>query len=78
MPKIWFTTKLSKSKALDLAMFFIVRQFKDGLTFFEFHIDWDMYKCEHNPSFDMALVICNFVIFELDIYTTPIKKGKKK
>ena len=54
---------------LEFTFFRKIRQFKDGITFFDFHINLDLYEADHNPKFDIFLMILNYKIFEFNIYT---------
>lgn len=45
-----------------------IRNFKDGITFFELSCNTDFFKADHNPKFVLLLVILNLKIFELEIY----------
>ena len=60
--------KLTKNYALDWNFFWKIRNFKDGINFFNFDIDLDLYKFDHNPKFDICLAIFNYIIFEIEIY----------
>ena len=77
-PKIWFSTRLNKFFALDCTFLHLYRKWSDGLTFLEFHINWDRYKEEHNPSFDILFAICNVVILQVDVYKIFQKNQRKK
>lgn len=59
---------LTKEYALDFGLFYKVRNFKDGITFFEFLFNLDLYKRDHNPQIRFNLVICNFTIFDITLY----------
>lgn len=59
---------VTKQYALDFGIFYKVRNFKDGLTFFEFVFNLDLYKADHNPQIRCALVIFNFTIFDVTFY----------
>ena len=54
--------------AIDLCLFKKIRNFNDGVTFFDMNINLDLYKGDHKPSLVIHLVILNFTIFELDVY----------
>lgn len=60
---------LSKKKRIhwEAQLFAIVRSFKDGITFFRFDLNWDRYKCDHSPAFQIELTILN-LYFHLWIY----------
>lgn len=59
---------ISKNYALDFGLFYKVRNFKDGLTFFELIFNLDLYRADHNPQIRCALVIFNFTIFDITFY----------
>jgi len=60
--------KISKNYGIDLSLFNIVRDFSDGISFFEFEINLDLFDEDHKPSFDIFLIIFNCMIFQLWIY----------
>lgn len=43
----------------ELQLFGLIREFSDGLTFFEFKINWDRYEDDHSPAFQVELTILN-------------------
>ena len=59
---------LIKNAAVELSIFKFLRKFKDGITFFEFKLNTDLYKDDHKPSLDFYLILINCMIFELNIY----------
>jgi hypothetical protein len=61
---------LTKQYALDFGFLYKVRNFKDGLTFFEFILNLNLYKADHNPQIRFNLIICNFIIFDVMLYNT--------
>ena len=61
-------SKINENYAWELSGLHMLRQFSDGVDFFEFHINWDRYLADHTPSFQIMLVILNFTIFEFNIY----------
>jgi len=63
--------KLSKFRAIDYSFFQKLRKFSDGISFFEFNINFDKYRDEHNPKFETMLVLFNFKIFEISCYRIP-------
>jgi hypothetical protein len=68
--------KISKKSAWELAYFYSIRRFSDGITWFEFVISSDYFKADHNPQFSIRLVMFNFIIFEFNIYNIEhIDKG---
>jgi hypothetical protein len=52
---------LSKTKRIywELQLFARPREWSDGITFFNFNINWDGYKSEHTPAFQIELTILN-------------------
>lgn len=65
---IVFAWKLSKNYVLELSCFHKIRNFEDGLTFCEIRVNYDRFKGDHNPKFEINLEICNYKIFEFLIY----------
>jgi hypothetical protein len=63
-----FSIKLSKKFSLDVSFFHVIRQFKDGITFFDLVCNLDLYKGDHNPKSQFMLVLLNFKVFEIEIY----------
>jgi hypothetical protein len=52
---------LSKTKQIywELQLFSRPREWSDGITFFHLDINWDRYKSEHTPAFQIELTILN-------------------
>jgi len=61
-------TKLSKNFAWELGFLYKLRDFSDGIDFFDLKINYDRFKGDHNPQFGVCLVIMNFLIFQFEIY----------
>ncbi len=59
---------LNKNYAVDISYLRKIRDFSDGIDYFEFHINSDFYNSDHKPSFDFYFIILNIVIFSIDIY----------
>lgn len=53
---------LSKRKKIfwELQLLAKIRGFSDGITFFRFNLNYDRYKSEHSPAFQLELTILNF------------------
>lgn len=51
--------KLPKRLNWEVQLFAPIREFKDGLTFFEMKINWDRYEDDHSPAFQIELTIFN-------------------
>lgn len=65
---ISFSKQIGKNYAIDIALFYLVRSFEDGITFYEFEVDLSWYKGDHNPKFEITWVFLNFMLFNLNIY----------
>jgi hypothetical protein len=53
---------LSNKKRLfwEIQLFSLIRNFSDGITFFNLKTNLDLYKDDHSPSFQIELTIFNF------------------
>lgn len=60
--------KITKNYAIDFGLLYKVREFKDGITFFELISNLDIYKADHNPKMSFRLIFFNVVIFDICIY----------
>jgi hypothetical protein len=65
---ILFGKKLSKNYGLEIALFHHLRQFSDGLTLFNFNVNWDRYFSDHTPRFVCHVIALNFTLIEINIY----------
>ena len=54
-----FYKELPKRLNLELQLLAPIRSFSDGITFFEFKINFDRWKSEHTPAFQIELTILN-------------------
>jgi len=70
--------KISKNYAFDYMLFHKVRNFKDGVTFFDFECNLDLFKGHHNPKFNLSLFLFNYTIFEFEIYNVNHVKTEGK
>lgn len=52
----------------ELELFRRNRDSKDGFTTVDFKINFDKYEADHNPRFELSLVLLNFLIFDFSIY----------
>jgi len=57
-----------KNYGLEIALFHHLRQFTDGLTFFNVNINWDRYLSDHTPRFMCHIIACNYTLVEINIY----------
>jgi len=60
--------RLSKNYAIDWSFLRKIRNFSDGISFFEFNCNLDLYKSDHNPKINIHLMLINIMIFEFEIY----------
>jgi len=72
---IWFWVVIPFTKInFETFLFYKIREFKDGVSFFEFKINLDLYdpieyiKFYYKPSFNIHLVFLNYTIFEINVY----------
>ena len=63
----FFHGKLWKKTYWELQLLGILRDFKEGITFFEFNVNWDRFESEHTPGFQIYLILFN-VYFGFTIY----------
>jgi hypothetical protein len=80
---------ISKSKRIywEAQLFAITRSFKDGVTFYNFKLNWDRYKDEHSPAFQIELTILNLYFhfwvyqsnpdYEIDTFVIDEKEYEK-
>jgi len=59
---------INKDYGFELSLINKIRNFKDGISFFRFDVNWDRYIGDHTPCFEMNLLLLNWIIFELNIY----------
>lgn len=52
---------ISKKKGIhwEGQFFAMVRDFRDGITFFKFRVNLDLYESEHTPAFQFEITIFN-------------------
>ena len=63
-----FAFNITKNYGFEFVAFNKIREFKDGITFFEFILNLDLYKADHSPKLQFSLMVCNWMIFEMNIY----------
>lgn len=59
---------LNKNYALEIVAFNKIRNFSDGLSFFELTFNWDRYKGDHSPRIEFFFLLFNITILEMNIY----------
>jgi hypothetical protein len=50
---------LGRNLFYEFQLFALIRDFKDGIRFFEIKINWDRYKSDHTPAFQIEITILN-------------------
>lgn len=50
---------ITKNYNFEAQFFGLVRELKDGITFFEFKVNLDRYKGNHSPAFQLELTVFN-------------------
>ena len=63
-----FSKKINKKYAFELVLFNKIRSIEDGISLFLCNINLDLFEADHKPSYSFNLIVCNFMIFELNIY----------
>lgn len=63
-----FGFPINKKYAFEMTLFHKLREFKDGIDFFDFHCELNLFKDDHNPRFNLFFEIMNITIIEIDIY----------
>ena len=51
--------KITRDYSFEIQLFARIRRIKDGLTFFNFKVNLDLYESDHKPSFEVELTILN-------------------
>ena len=62
-----FSRFISENYAIELDVFRMLRSFRDGLTAWQFEVDFSWYKGDHCPRFEVIWVLFNLKIFEFVI-----------
>lgn len=62
------TGTINDNYAFNIAGFYKVRDFDNGISLFEFDISWDRYKGDHNPKFTVLFVVLNFILLDITVY----------
>ncbi len=60
--------KLTTNYGFEVTIFHKLREFSDGVSIFDGKINWDRYKADHSPRFELFLMLFNYTIIELNIY----------
>jgi hypothetical protein len=63
-----FNFKINQNYAFEFYGLYPIRDIKDGISFFEFRMNLDLYKGDHNPRFEFSLILLNVMVFSLMIY----------
>jgi hypothetical protein len=60
--------KININYGWEIVLFKRIREFSDGITFFEEKLNWDRYHGDHSPKVEAHLVLFNFTIIEFNVY----------
>ena len=63
-----FGGKINENYGWELVLFWKLREFSDGVTFFDMTIEWDRYLADHSPRFRIHVVVLNFTVLEASVY----------
>jgi hypothetical protein len=65
---LFLAFRTSKDYAIEFSCLRRIRDFSDGISFFEFDVNLDLWHGDHNPKFEMSLTVFNFCLFEFNWY----------
>jgi len=60
--------KINIDYGWELTLFKQMRDFSDGITFFEEKLNWDKFKGDHSPKLEAHIILFNFTIIEFTVY----------
>ncbi len=60
--------KIGNDYGWEITLFHKLRKFSDGVTFFEAKINWNRYKGDHSPRFEVHIILLNITLIEANIY----------
>jgi len=60
--------KLGRDYAIDLTFLYCSRCITDGLTALELQVNFDWFKGDHNPQFQISLTVLNMTLVDVRIY----------
>ncbi len=63
-----FGKKLTSNYGVELALFHKIREYSDGVSFWNAKINWDRYLSDHTPRFEFHLAMLNYTIIEFNVY----------
>ena len=53
---------------ISLGGLYKYRNYSDGITFFDFRINLDLYEGDHKPYFEVQFTLLNFMVAHFEIY----------
>ena len=65
---IVFKGKFNKDYGWEITLFHKLRNYSDGITFWESKINWDRYLADHSPRFQIHIILMNYTLIEVNIY----------
>tara|TARA_Y100000310_G_C20338346_1_gene648590 strand:+ start:298 stop:516 length:219 start_codon:yes stop_codon:yes gene_type:complete len=60
--------KLTKDYEVEISVIEKYRDYSDGITFFDFFMNWDRFLADHSPQFNISIFFMNYAIFDFNIY----------
>lgn len=60
--------QLTSNYGWEISWFNKIRDFSDGVIFFEFTVNWDRFLADHSPKFQLLWIVANYTIIEFNIY----------
>jgi len=64
---ILFHGMATKKYGWEVVLFHKVRDFDDGVSFFDFKLNWDRFEAEHSPKVGIYIELLNFTILEISV-----------
>jgi len=70
--------EISRNYAVDIALLYQVRAFRDGVSFFDLSTNLDLYKADHTPGFSIRLIVLNIMLLDFSIYYRWHRNGNEE
>ena len=61
---------LGEDYAVEIEFGTCVRSWKDGVTFWDWACNLDLFRDDHKPSFELRLELLNCTLFGVEVYNT--------
>ncbi len=63
-----WSCRLTRNYGFEVEGFTVRQALRDGVTFFEFRVEWDRLLMDHKPPFRIVLTVLNLAIIEAQVY----------